>query len=482
MCYPQEARRENERSCRLQSSFRLSRIAKLNPKTRGHSHVSKNTRRSQMLSSKVNTLLTQVAAETPAGELLRRYWHPFALSSDVSRKKPTHKVKLLAEDLVLILSEAGEYILMGEKCPHRGASLCYAFHGKESIRCPYHGWEFDFDGNCIDKPFETSFVRTKMLPSYPVEERCGILFTYMGPPEERPIFPEWDILNRNDGNYRIEVQDDYDCNWFQIQENAADVTHTFFTHSGYFQALGMSDDSGFNLPMTKYGFQPIPWGILKSWSYEADGATKRGWGNLLIFPNALRLMTEMHWRVPLDDKTTRVFWITFIPNKSKKKQKKVSIEIFKQPKRTDEDGNYLMDTFMSQDAMVTETQGEVFDRSKERLGASDKGIVLFRIMFKEQIDAVLSGQKPIANLYEAEQEGAIIDLREWMGGYIPMSCIPDPSFKQTKDESEIFDDRHAQYELPSRSKDTLSGKLRLSHDNEESPIDIYKSAISRNAI
>lgn len=124
-------------------------------------------------------------------------------------------------------------------------------------------------------------------------------------------------------------------------------------------------------------------------------------------------------------------------------------KIVRQPARTDEGGRYLMDTFMSQDAMAVETQGRILDRSRENLGASDRGIVMFRQMLQEQIETVQAGGRPMANVYGAAP--GITDLRAWMGGYLPMSCAPDPTFRQTRHFTEIFDDSHLEYEIPASS-------------------------------
>ena len=121
----------------------------------------------------------------------------------------------------------------------------------------------------------------------------------------------------------------------------------------------------------------------------------------------------------------------------------------RQPKRTDEDGRYLMDTFMSQDAMAVETQGPILDRSREMLVASDRGIVMYRKMLREQIERVRSGGNPIANIYDSEPE--MTDLRRWMGGYLPMSCAPDPTFRQTAQWDDVFDQGHIEYEIPEHS-------------------------------
>jgi 5,5'-dehydrodivanillate O-demethylase len=333
--------------------------------------------------------------------------------------------------------------LYKEHCPHRGASLAYGYIEDDCLRCAYHGWKFNADGVCVEKPFEVTQSNHQLLPSYPVLEYCGLLFTYLGPTSERPIFPKWDILTRNDGLHTIEQQADLNCNWLQVQENAADVTHTYYLHAKMFERLGMHDATGFNRPMKSFGFQPFRWGIIKTWTYH-DGLS--GWGNLLVFPNILRLMTEIHWRVPVDDVTTRIFWLGInfaeVPSDTP--------VVLRQPDRNHKDGSYKMDTFMSQDAMAVETQGVIFDRSRERLGASDRGIVMFRKMLKEQIENVSRGSRPIANLYSSTENSEQIDLRRWMGGFIPMSCLPDPTFNETVSLKDFKDERYVEFQLPNR--------------------------------
>jgi len=402
-----------------------------------------------MLDKETNELFTKVGPGTACGDLLRRYWHPIGYSSEVA-KDSTHKVRLLGEDLVLARTESGSLLLVQERCPHRGASLLYGFVEGETIRCPYHGWLYNREGQCLERPFESEKAnrsRRKIIDSYSTHEVGGLIFAYMGPEEEKPAFPNWDILVRQDGVRHFEVQDDLACNWFQVQENAVDVTHTFYTHSKYFDRLGMGDNSGFGKPFKKFGFQQFDWGIVKSWEYEGPG---RGFGNLMVFPNMLRIMTEMHWRVPIDDVTTRIIWVSFTPSTDGKEiRSDEAPKIIYQPKRTDGAGRYLMDTFMSQDAMVVETQGAILDRTREVLGASDRGILLYREILKEQIEQVQSGKRPIANVYGDPVE--VTDLRRWMGGYLPMSCAPDPTFRQISEWDDVFDQRHQEYEVPESS-------------------------------
>lgn len=405
-----------------------------------------------MLDKKTNDKLARVGKDTPCGKLLRRYWHPICFSSDIKEVGDTKQVRLLGEDLALIRLKDGSLFLSQRHCPHRGASLVYSFVEGEHIRCPYHGWLFNKQGQCIEKPFESKKSNSlcrKLIDTYSTHEIAGLVFAYLGPEYHKPYFPMWDILVREDGVRHFEVQDDLKCNWLQMQENAVDVTHTHFLHSKYFEKLGMKDTSGFGEPFKKFGFQPFQWGIVKSW-YYAGKDKGVGWGNPLIFPNMLRLLTEMHWRVPIDDETTRIVWVSFTPNElTDNTAKNIYPEVKQQPRTKDVDGRYLMDTFMSQDAMAAETQGAFFDRSKEQLGASDTGIVMLRKILQEQIAIVENNGNPIANVYDSPVD--ITDLRDWMGGYLPMSCAPDPTFIQRKDFEEIFVESHIEYQIPDSS-------------------------------
>jgi phenylpropionate dioxygenase-like ring-hydroxylating dioxygenase large terminal subunit len=100
-----------------------------------------------MLSQEENHQLTAVGGGTPAGELLRRYWHPIAPAVELTDEKPKKKIRVLGEDLVLYRDRNGGYGLVGEHCSHRGVSLYYGFVEDDGIRCPYHGWKYDAAGN-----------------------------------------------------------------------------------------------------------------------------------------------------------------------------------------------------------------------------------------------------------------------------------------------------------------------------------------------
>src|SRR5262245_44783947 len=150
-----------------------------------------------MLSVEDNQLLTQVGPGKPMGEVLRRYWMPALLSSALPTPDcPAVRVKLLAEELVAFRDTQGHVGLLDEFCPHRLASLFLGRNEESGLRCVYHGWKFDVNGNCVDMPNEPadSVFKDKILTtSYPIIEQGGVIWAYMGPKGKQPESPgmEW---------------------------------------------------------------------------------------------------------------------------------------------------------------------------------------------------------------------------------------------------------------------------------------------------
>src|SRR5919107_445978 len=149
-----------------------------------------------MLSQEQNDLITSTGAATPAGKLLRRYWQPAALVDELSGNRPVKPVRLFGEDLVIFKDDKGRYGLVGRHCPHRGADLAYGRLEDGGLRCAFHGWLFDVRGQCLSTPAEPEGSRLAehiRLKSYPVTERSGILFAYLGS-GEAPAFPHFDCF------------------------------------------------------------------------------------------------------------------------------------------------------------------------------------------------------------------------------------------------------------------------------------------------
>jgi 5,5'-dehydrodivanillate O-demethylase oxygenase subunit len=145
-------------------------------------------------------LLCQTGPGTPTGELLRRYWHPVAGAAEFGQQtvKP---VRIFGEDLALYRDNSGDYGLVDRHCPHRRADLTYGFVEERGLRCNYHGWLFDHTGKCLHQPFEEtrhpegSFKDKVRIKAYPVREKAGLLWAYLGP-DPAPELPDWDRVLR----------------------------------------------------------------------------------------------------------------------------------------------------------------------------------------------------------------------------------------------------------------------------------------------
>ncbi|MBM4264161.1 MAG: aromatic ring-hydroxylating dioxygenase subunit alpha [Deltaproteobacteria bacterium] len=371
-----------------------------------------------MLSHEENKFLCQVGPGTPGGELLRRYWHVVAASGELTAAKPKKRVKILGEDLVLYRDRSGNYGLVAEKCSHRGVSLYYGFVEDDGIRCAYHGWKFDACGKCLDQPFENpeaDFKGKIQHPAYPVIRRSGLLFAYMGPPEKKPLPPKWDLLMRDDAKKSVDVCETLRCNWLQAMENSVDPTHTYFLHSHTLKVKGDPDHVPFHYRMvSKVDFdlvvQPTWAGIQKQRIFEDRDAPPET-PHPLVFPNILfvpvRIGYAMHFRTPIDDHNTQVFQLRFSPSKDGKPVAQPDDIPIEYVGTTNEAGEFHMDNFTSQDHMAWETQGPLADRSKEHLGEADRGIIMFRKLLREQIEAVQKGQTPVGVNYDAAKDETI---------------------------------------------------------------------------
>jgi len=357
-----------------------------------------------MLSAEKNARITQTGAGTPGGELLRRYWQALWPASGFTAEHPKKRLKVLGEDLVVYRGDDGAFGCVAEHCAHRGCSLYYAFLEGAAIRCAYHGWKFERDGRCSEQPFEpadSTYKERVRQRAYPVEELGGLLFVYMGP-LPAPLLPRWDTLVRKDGKRLMQIRPTLRCNWVQAQENTADTTHTYYLHGHMMETLGLSSPSSayYYRPIVSYEFALGEWGIDKKLVYGGDQPEEEI-RPPLIFPNILRIpegRTEnQHWRIPVDDTSTRIIVASFSPNDSgedEPPQATVPMEIM--PDDLGPDGEYSLATFNSQDRMAWETQGAIFDRSQEHLGATDVGVLMFRKLLDEQITIVERGGEPMA--------------------------------------------------------------------------------------
>ncbi|MGH7827650.1 MAG: Rieske 2Fe-2S domain-containing protein [Candidatus Binatia bacterium] len=362
-----------------------------------------------MLTREENEMLTRVGPGTPGGELLRRYWQPVGVAKELTQESPTQLVQILGETLVLFCDKSSRVGLIGDRCSHRGASLCYGRTEERGIACPYHGWLYDTAGNCLETPAEppeSKFHLTVKQKSYPVQKYAGLYWAYMGP-GGAPLLPKYDVWERKDGRRKIFIQPQLDCNWFQPMENSVDPAHLQILHqntAGRGRQIadttrGLTDD------VAEFDFYEVPYGIMKRRTYR-NGMIDQ---HPLIFPNILRQGNSSQIRVPMDDTHTKVYFVRFFPNEdgSVDKEDNVPVEYIK-PYKNPPDAlhpyaKFRMDEVQAQDHMAWETQGPIADRTSERLTGSDRGVILLRQVMMREIKRVQEGQDPIGIIRDSER-------------------------------------------------------------------------------
>lgn len=354
-----------------------------------------------MLDAERNRIITQVGPGTPMGDLLRRYWHPIGAASEM-QTRPTKPIRLLGEDLVLYKDLSGRYGLIDRHCPHRRADLSYGFVEQCGLRCNYHGWLMDHEGRCIEQPFEETLtpggvgkarIRTA---AYPVEEKAGLLWAYMGP-QPAPLVPNYEPFLWPHG-FRQIVFSELECNWFQCQENSIDPVHFEWMHDNW--SVRLKGSEGPYAPRhLKVDFEEFDWGIAYRRLREGNSETSELWtvGRVCLWPYALFTGSHFEWRVPIDDtRTLSVCWFFSRVPKEREPYVQESIPAWNSPVMDPATGRAITTHIMNQDFVGWIGQGTIADRTREHLGASDRGIVMMRRRFFADLEAIREGREPKA--------------------------------------------------------------------------------------
>jgi len=374
-----------------------------------------------MISKEDNERLTQVKAGTPVGDLLRRYWYPIAAVSELARH-PTKLVKILGEELVLFKDTTGKLGLIDAHCPHRGAQLVYGMAEEDGIRCAYHGWKFNHAGRCLEQPFEETlnkgFKDKIQLVNYSVEELGGLIFAYLGP-QPAPLVPHWDLLVEDDywreAGYTVTA-----CNWLQTVENILDPVHVEWLH-GVFrnysaEQSGRSELKRKRVYHQKIGFDIAEYGIIKRRILEGETEESDDWkiGHWLIFPTIQKGPDMLRFRVPVDETHTAQWYYSIHPFNEGERQTMEQLPLYHMPSpELDSHGQpkyeLLNNDVDPQDNAIFVSQGAIYDRTKELLGESDHGVVLFRHLLENQIKLIAAGKDPL-NTFRDPEKNRRIDL------------------------------------------------------------------------
>lgn len=361
-----------------------------------------------------NTELTHVEFGSPMGELLRRYWQPFALSEEL--KDLPRTVRLLGEDLVAFRDGSGRTGLIDRHCAHRGTSLEYGRIEPEGIRCCYHGWLYDVEGRCLEQPAEppdsTSKDRVRQA-WYPTHEFGGLVFAYMGPPDLMPEFPEYDILN-GEGSvltaYRnISRGAIAECNWLQIQENAMDPVHAAFLHQSISgtQFTDLFGDHG----ARQLNFEETPTGMIYiRKSTLANGAEYTRIAENFV-PNSRSIPDPYYsedspeseksrligWWVPVDNTHTMGFHIESLRVVDGKPVPSVLAQAIEgRASGTQAARQSYEETQREPDDREAQvSQGPIAIHAAENLVSSDQGVAMFRRRLKEALETIQKGEDPM---------------------------------------------------------------------------------------
>ena len=401
-----------------------------------------------MLSELDNELLTRVGPGTPMGNLLRRYWHPITVASELD-ENPTKAIRLMGEDLTLYRDRSGNLGLIEDRCPHRKVNMLYGIPEEEGLRCPYHGWLFNHTGQCLEQPYEqaedpnSNFKEKITIKAYRVEELGGVIFAYMGP-APAPLLPRWDLFVM-DNVYRDAAACVIPCNWLQIMENSLDPIHAEWLH-GYFSDYVLERLGQDTRVMTwikdrfvartwqhkKIGFDIFEHGIIKRRILEGESEEDENWkvGHPILFPQILRSgggvsdkggVLNFQYRVPVDDEHTYHFWYTvYVPPKGTMEPPQTTIPFYEVTlPHPDEHGQPiwpLLDNAPGQDLMAWMTQGKIADRPTEKLGLSDKGIIMYRRLLKAQLERMERGEELMNEFRDPARNELIPVPQEMRGG------------------------------------------------------------------
>jgi phenylpropionate dioxygenase-like ring-hydroxylating dioxygenase large terminal subunit len=348
-----------------------------------------------VITAERNKTLTEVGPGTPAGKMLRRYWFPIALSAEVLDKP--RAVQVLNQKLVLYRGEEGAPFLVSERCPHRGTSLVEGRVSGDNIRCCYHGWLFDGKGNCLEQPGEpkdSSYASRVKITAYPVIERYGMLWAWLGEGEPPQLTP-YDILARTDGVTRV-ARAQAKCNYLQVLENSLDPVHTSVLHIDTDLQSTYEEIPQFEVERTPSGIRTVSWRPTSQYRRKVEVA----------FPTITRVtlpfmkpVVQMgFWITPVDDYNCILFFSWFLPltpdlSEEQKDQllKRMEHHMFE---LIPDDKLTLSSRVIQQDLYACESQGKIVDRAHEMLGASDRGVILLRKMYTEAINAVDEGSEP----------------------------------------------------------------------------------------
>ncbi|MDE3077793.1 MAG: Rieske 2Fe-2S domain-containing protein, partial [Chloroflexota bacterium] len=372
-----------------------------------------------MLSKEENELITASGPGTLMGNLLRQYWAPALLSSELPEPDCTPvRVLLLGEKLIAFRDSSGKVGLLDQACPHRGASLFFGRNEECGLRCVYHGWKFGVDGSCLDmpnEPAESSFKHKVKAKAYPCLERNGVVWAYMGSRETPPPLPDLEANMLAEGEWSVTAIQ-RECNWLQALEGDIDTSHFGFLHAGSVDAetqpLGTFSYYVLKDRAPRYTAIDTEGGAMYGAYRPADPGRQYWRVAQFIFPyytmppqGVLGLKVIARAWVPMDDRHIMFFNMSpafrprpvgaagrppagglgrMLPNSSDwlgrfrlMSNSRNDYDVDREKQRRNEEYTGITGIHL-QDQAITESMGPVYDRTQEHLGTSDVMIIRVR--------------------------------------------------------------------------------------------------------
>lgn len=387
-----------------------------------------------------DSTLTHVDRGSPMGEMLRRYWQPVCTTDEVTDLP--RRVRIMCEDLVVFRDASGQTGCLELHCPHRGTSLEWGRVEEDGLRCCYHGWKFATDGKCIDMACETQEFREKMdiwQPGYPTHEYGGLVFIYMGPPAEMPLFPMYDIIDTRHRDdvvlHGMRLWEDHaigyvrDCNWLQHFENVVDAYHLLILH-----AANSGDQFGSVVTTSGWpelDFEETDLGVRYNMRRNLPNGNRLERHAEVVLPNIGLIpsiheqgtdpkyqsrATEVTWCVPVDNEHLYGISIVAWPKDDNGKP----LEGWKPGTDTVTDirpGNLRNRPYEDKqrnpdDMEAQESQRPIAIHALENLATSDRGIVLLRRQLRRSLDRMAAGQDP-ANIVRDEAANRALVTHAW---------------------------------------------------------------------
>jgi phthalate 4,5-dioxygenase len=350
------------------------------------------------------------------GALFRCYWTPVLLASELPENDcPPVRVKVLSERLVAFRDSRGRVGLIDEFCPHRGASLWFGRNEECGLRCPYHGWKFDVSGRCVEvpsEPAESGFAERIKLKSYPLVERGGVLWAYLGPPERRPALPEWEFALVPDAQ-RFVSKRIQECNWLQAMEGGIDSSHVSFLHRGNINSDPLfkgARGNQYNLSDARPVFEVVEsaGGLYIGARRNAENGNYYWRVTQYVLPSFTMIAprgghsVHGHFWIPIDDENCWAWSYDYHPTRALTAAERQAMADGKgvhckyvpgtfRP-LANKDNDFLMDRAAQkrgdsysgidgiaiQDSSLQESMGPIVDRTRENLVSTDNGIIMAR--------------------------------------------------------------------------------------------------------